>query len=146
MRDVTTHTDFDGADIVRACIRKRGYATEKFARLALAGIRRVSPDADVRVYACRQCGLWHVGGSPGAGTRDASARRRHERRDLGRTNYRGRERRHENLSDRAPEITVRSHGRRPIGGLDRLSGDGEDEDIPCRTGRRNPPRATPGDD
>jgi hypothetical protein len=141
-----THTDFDGADIVRACIRKRGYPTEKFARLALAGIRRVSPEADVRVYACRLCGFWHVGGAPGAGTRDASVRRRHDRRDVARTGYRGRERRDENLRDRVHDVTVRSHGRHPSGDVDPLSVDGEDEYVAGRTGRRRPAQSMRGED
>jgi hypothetical protein len=102
-----SNTDFDGASIVRACIRKRGYPTEKVARLAVAAIRRADPDAEVRVYECRLCGLLHVGGLPGAQTRDAgiggpadTPRRKNRRRSVPGAVYRGRERRHEVLSDR----------------------------------------------
>jgi hypothetical protein len=114
-----SHTDFDTADIVRACIRKRGYATEKFARLAAAAIRRASPDAEVRVYSCRHCGFWHVGGAPGTGTRDAGVRRRQDRRRPLADQYRGRERRHENLSDRVRGAMAPAHGRPGHKGVDR---------------------------
>jgi hypothetical protein len=115
-RATVGNTDFDGADIVRACIRKRGYPTEKVARLAVAAIRRAQPDADVRVYGCRQCGLLHVGGSPGAQTRDAGLhgpadlpRRKNRRKAAAGAVYRGRERRHEVLSDRVDEDGKPSH-------------------------------------
>ena len=99
-----SHIDFDGSDIVRACIRKKGYPLEKFAHSAVAAILRASPDADVRVYACRHCGLWHVGGSPGTGTRDASLQHRKDRRRPVTTDrFRGRERRHDALSERIQE-------------------------------------------
>jgi hypothetical protein len=114
-----SHTDFDGSDIVRACIRKKGYPREKFARSAVAGILRANPDAEVRVYACRHCGLWHVGGSPGTGTRDASLRHRQDRRrPVTIEGYRGRERRHDALSDRgyAAAVAPPTHHRQAAGG------------------------------
>jgi hypothetical protein len=101
-------TDFDGANIVRACIRKKGHLTEKAARLSVAAIRRAYPEAGVRAYACRHCGLWHVGNSPGTATRDPETqgsadtpRRKNRRKARPGTVYRGRERRHDVLSERA---------------------------------------------
>lgn len=59
-----TYTDHDGADPTRACTRKKAYPSEQVARLAIDTIRRVNPDAEVRPYACRNCGQWHVGATP----------------------------------------------------------------------------------
>lgn len=104
---VVGDTDFDGASIVRSCIRKKGHLTEKAARLSVAAIQRAFPDAGVRAYACRHCGLWHVGNAPGTATRDPESmgsaelpRRRDRRKGRPGSVYRGRERRHEVLSDR----------------------------------------------
>lgn len=63
---MTDATDHDGADAVRSCTRKKGYPTEDIAKLAVASIRRASPEADVRVYGCRHCGMYHVGRTPGS--------------------------------------------------------------------------------
>lgn len=63
-RDVTFSTDHDGADLVRSCTRKKGYPSENVARLAIDTIRRKNPVAEVRPYACRSCGQWHVGATP----------------------------------------------------------------------------------
>lgn len=68
-----THTDNDGADQIRSCTRKKGYPSESVARMAIDTIRSMSPDADVRVYGCRHCGQWHVGGSPGSARARAEA-------------------------------------------------------------------------
>lgn len=64
-------TDYDNAHPVRSCTRKKAYPTEEIARSAVRSIREGSPDADVRAYACRSCGSWHVGASPGAVKTDA---------------------------------------------------------------------------
>ncbi len=102
-----SNTDFDGANVVWSCIRKKGHLTEKAAPLSVAAIRRAYPEAGVRAYACRHCGLWHVGNAPGAVTRDPdtegsadAARPKNRRKARSGTVYRGRERRHEVLSER----------------------------------------------
>jgi hypothetical protein len=104
---VVGETDFDGANVVRACIRKKGHLTEKAARLSVGAIRRAYPEAGVRAYACRHCGLWHVGNAPGTATRDPAtqgsadmSRRKNRRKARPGTVHRGRERRHDVLSRR----------------------------------------------
>jgi hypothetical protein len=103
-------TDFDGANVVRTCIRKKGHLTERAARLSVAAIRRAYPEAGVQAYACRRCGLWHVGNAPGTATRDPAAhdsadtpRRKNRRKARPGAVYRGRERRHEVLSERVDD-------------------------------------------
>lgn len=59
-----THQDFDDADLIRTCTRKKGYPTEESARHSAGSIRKAHPTAEVRVYSCRRCGQWHVGGVP----------------------------------------------------------------------------------
>lgn len=73
-RDDVTYTDSDGADRSRACTRKKGYPSEEVARFAVATIRSMDPQAAVRVYGCRFCGQWHVGGTPRRDRFDADAR------------------------------------------------------------------------
>lgn len=63
---VTGNTDYDGADLVRTCTRKKGYPSEEIARKAVTSIREANPVADVRSYGCRRCGQWHVGRTPGS--------------------------------------------------------------------------------
>lgn len=63
MSDVT-YTDFDGADIIRSCTRKKPYPSQEVAKLAVASIMESSAEANVRAYACRHCGTWHVGRVP----------------------------------------------------------------------------------
>lgn len=65
----TFHTDFDDADLTRTCTRKNGYPSQAFAKLAIASIHQRNPVASLRAYACRRCGLWHVGGVPRRDTR-----------------------------------------------------------------------------
>jgi hypothetical protein len=59
-----THTDSDSADVLWACTRKKAYPSEEIAKLGVASIVKGNPGAEVRPYACRRCGLWHVGATP----------------------------------------------------------------------------------
>jgi len=59
-----THTDSEDADTFWACVRKKAYPSEDIAKLSVAAIVRSQPLAETRAYACRRCGLWHVGATP----------------------------------------------------------------------------------
>ena len=67
-----THIDSEDADTLWACARKKAYPSEDIAKLSVAAIVKSQPRAEVRAYACRRCGLWHVGATP-AGERKALA-------------------------------------------------------------------------
>jgi hypothetical protein len=62
--DLFGSTDYDNADVIRSCARKKAYPTEAIARLSVSSIVSGDPTACVRPYQCRHCGLWHVGRSP----------------------------------------------------------------------------------
>jgi len=59
-----THIDSESSDTAWACARKKAYPSEEIAKLSVAAIVKSSPEAKVRAYACRRCGLWHVGATP----------------------------------------------------------------------------------
>jgi hypothetical protein len=61
-KDRELRTDADDADVVWVCARKSAYAFQSTARAAAARVRAASPYSDVREYACRRCGQWHIGG------------------------------------------------------------------------------------
>jgi hypothetical protein len=58
------YTSYDGATLAWACARKKAYPAEDVARLSIAAILRVSPDARLRAYLCAHCSAWHVGAAP----------------------------------------------------------------------------------
>lgn len=60
------NTDFDGADVTRACTRKKAYPTEEIALMAVGSVHEADAQAEVRPYACRRCGAWHIGATPRA--------------------------------------------------------------------------------
>lgn len=64
MAKPVANTDYDDADIVRSCTRKKGYPSEEIARLSISSIREVNPSAELRAYGCRHCGRWHIGRNP----------------------------------------------------------------------------------
>jgi len=91
-----SYTNYDGANIVRTCTRKKGYPTEDIASAVAATIRRETGAAIVP-YGCGHCGLYHIGGSPSTeevidrprgshrrGRRSQSSHRRSGRRRIGR--------------------------------------------------------------
>ena len=64
MSEDVQHTDTESSDTHWACARKKAYPTEEIARLGVSSIVKINPRAEVRPYACRRCGLWHVGATP----------------------------------------------------------------------------------
>ena len=101
-----TLVNYDGADVTRTCARKSVFHTEADARSSARKVMSENLYAEVVVYGCIHCGLWHIGrrsGStpgpqltkyePPTQTEEEPLRRRATREEL----LRGRRRRHSRI-------------------------------------------------